>query len=675
MAKPPRSPFDVTLSEQAREDLGIWLTTELDNALSVKGASDRSNEYFHVLYEQGRTRGAQNSPWPDAADLTSAIGTEKVDALRSRLVRTVFSEQVWTVEGWGDSASKAPAVEEFHNWQVEVEGFQGVYSDAVHLALIETRGVIEVYEDTIRRPIRRQIRAALELNPMDGTALIGPDMQPVYQVGPDGKYVEVSPEGALDPMGQPMSPLPSADVMIDDYELVCAGPRERVIASRDFLVLPAHATEKSEVWGYAKRFHRSLDQLAERVAQGHYDAAGVEAMGTDDERASATSLSGEPEPVAPKEQGLAEKELWEVTFLKTLDNTGYRWFVATVHVGQRVLLRVQYDEIGRPRYFLLRPFPRPRSLDGYSFIGHKLITPIEENTAWRNMLADAAAKQVQAPVGRLQGALWDPDEEPIGPKSVITMRQQGEVFAIDFPDVTAPARERIIDTERQAEKLAGLSDIASGTNPNEDRTLGETQLIASSSDVRVDEVLRNIQEPLEEIAQVRHLMWQRALRELPDGMALPPSVLTGLETRGADVLRALGPNKTATAALLDGTFRFKPKGSVETANKPQQQRLFAEGINALASISGVNPMIGMILQQPQVAKALIERWIYLYGGGMDKSAFLGGLAMQLLQQQMATPGLMPGLGPQMGQPGLMPEEEPPDLGPMAPPPSQMGAPG
>jgi hypothetical protein len=103
---------------------------------------------------------------------------------------------------------------------------------------------------------------------------------------------------------------------------------------------------------------------------------------------------------------------------------------------------------------------------------------------------------------------------------------------------------------------------------------------------------------------------------------------------------------------------------VESADKPRQQRMFAEGMNALASLAGVNPMIGLILQQPQVAKALIERWIYLYGGGLDKSAFLGPLAMQLLQTQMGTPGMLtPGGAVPPGGP-----EQPPQAPMMGAPP-------
>lgn len=666
MPRPTRSPWDAKLSADERERLGSWLAQELDNALSVRSASDQEVAYWHVLYEQGRTRSAQHAPWPDAADLTSAIGTEKVDALRARIVKTIFVEPIWTVEGWGDSGPKAPFVEEFHQWQAESSGFQSVCARAIHLSLIEPRGVLEVYEDTTRRPIRRKIKAALQLA-QDGSALVDEDLQPVLQKNPDGTYVE-----AVNDPQNPQGVMPSADVVIDDYELVSVGPRERTIPYRDFLVLPGHARETSEVWGYAKRFWRSVDKLAERVKDGTYDKEAIGSLGDADERQAhegSTTLAGEALNIPSQESGLAEKELWEVLFLSELDRTGYRWWVATIHKDSGTLLRLQYDDIGKPRYFSLVPFPRPNSVEGYSFIGHKLITTIEENTAWRNMLADRASMQLQAPLMRKQNALWDPDDEPIGPKAVITVRDMGEVQALQLPDYTAPARERIIDTERQAEKLGGMTDLASGSKPQDNRTLGETRLVTAYSEVRIEEVIRNIQETLEDVAQVRHLMWKRALSEMPDGVEMPTRVLQGLETRGVDV-SAFIPNKRFVATLLEGAFKFKPRGSVEATDKHQQRFDFAESLKALTALAQVNPMIGALLQQPQAAKALLEKWVQLYSIS-DKQAFLGpetlGLAMQQVamqaQMQMGGPmGALGGAAMPPGAPGGNPPSGPVDPG-------------
>ena len=663
MPKRVRTAFDVSLSASQREKLAIWLSQELDYALAAR-TSDQEIEYYHTLYEQGRTRGARNSPWPDAADFTSAIGTEKVDALKARIVKTIFTEQIWTVEGVGESAEKAPFVEEFHQWQAEAEGFQAAFAQAVHLSLLEPRGVLEVYEDRVRRPIRRTIRAQLA-TASTGEVIVGEALTPQFVRGSDGGFQVVSgPDPAT---GQEA---PSAEVAMDAFEFVANGPRERVIPSRHFLVLPGNATERADIWGYAKRFYRRLDQLAERVRHEDYDAEAVAALGTEDERAQDTTLSGIPISVPPKSGPLAEKELWEVTLLADLSlildeyrKPELRWYVTTIHKDKQQILRWKYDEIGRPRYFCITPFPKPNSTEGYIFLGNKLITVIEENTAWRNMLADRASIEVQVPMKRRQGSLWDPDEEPFGAKAVMTVRDMDEVQPFQIPQMTAPARERIIDTERQAEKLAGLTDIASGVNPNEDRTLGENQMVVFNSEIRIDEVVKNVQEPLEEIAQVRHLMWKRALAEREDGVELPESRLIGLETRGVDITRQM-PDARVTAALLEGTYRFKPKGSVETADKERSKRVFNESLSSLAQLSQVNVMIGTLLQQPVVAKALLEKWAYLYNVD-DKRAFLGADAMRLLQPQpqVMPPGIMP------GPPGLPAQ-------PTMPPPSVMArAPG
>jgi hypothetical protein len=642
---PKRSPWDVKLTPDAKERLADWLVYELDKAQAARTASDAETAYWHVLYEQGRTRGANNAPWADAADLTSAIATEKVDALRSRIVKTIFVDPIWTVEGWGDAGPKAPFVESFHQWQAESEGFQAACARAIHLSLVEPRGVLEVYEDTTRRPVRKTIRAAIQQAP-DGSALIGADFQPVLQQNPDGTHVEVTDDPNVPPEMQP----PSAEVVIDDYEPVANGPRHRVIPYRDFYVLPGHAREKDEIWGYAKRFYKRVDQLRERVKEGVYDKDAVEAMGDADERMNqgSTTLAGDAVELVSQEDGLAEKELHEILFLHELDKTGYRWYVATLHKETAQMCRLQYDDIGRPRYFSFTPFPRPNSVEGYSFVGHKLITTIEENTAWRNMLADRAALQLQAPMMRRQNALWDPDDEPIGPKQVITVRDMQEVQALQLPDYTAPARERIIDTERQAEKLGGMTDIASGSKPSEDRTLGETRLVTAFSEVRIEEVIRNIQEELESLAQVRHLMWKRALASMPDGVEAPTNVLQGLETRGVDVAQYM-PNKRFAATILDGAYRFKPRGSVEATDKHQQRADFSESLQALAAMAGAAPMIGFLLQQPATAKALLETWVNLYNVS-DKQAFLGpdtlGVAMQ--QMGMGMLGQVPAPGGPMG---------------------------
>lgn len=677
MAKQTRKPFEVKLSPEKLADLGDELTRDLEDAMGARSASLHDVTYWHTLYEQGRTRRSANAPWADAADLTSHIGTEKVDAMRARMVKTVMGvEPVFTVEGWGDAEKRAPLVEEFHQWQIEAEGFQQVFSRAIHLSLIEPWGVIEVYEDTIKRPVRKTIKAALQLAP-DGSALVGPDFQPLLQMDPTtGRYVEVTDDMT-----------PSAETEIDSYEVIARGPRHRTVAYRDFLVLPAHAKERADIWGYAKRFYRRIDELNERVKANFYDKAAVEELGGQEEHGSESTLAGEAIGVPSKNTERAEKELWELLILKDCGQ-GLRWYVATLHVPTRTLLRLQYDDLGKPRFFPLVPFPRPNSIEGYSVIGHKLITTIEEHTAWRNMDADRGAMQLQMPMKRKQGALWDPDESPIGVKSVIDVREMDEVQPMEMSDMTGSATERIMRCERTSERLVGITDVAAGVTSTERRTLGEVTETVAQSQVRMEEGIKNIQETMEELCQVRHLMWKRALAEMgEEGLEAPPSVmkalllrgalpqspmqqppmqppqpqaadlhqpmgLIGLETRAPDVSAQL-PNLKFTASMMEGAFRFKPRGSVETADRNKLRADFNQSMQAISQLAMSNPMIAAVMNTPSATKALLEQWVRLYHVN-DKQAFLGQEAMQAMQQAQQMQQMLQMMGGSPGMPGAPP---------------------
>ncbi|MCU0278771.1 MAG: hypothetical protein MUE31_07760, partial [Candidatus Nanopelagicales bacterium] len=418
MARKQVDPFDVALAADKKLDLTRWLCEAVDDAKSTRSATEQDVEYWHRLYRQDLTRTGKNAPWSDAADLTSYIPCEKVDALRSRIMKTVFVEPIYTVEGYGGEATKyAPVVEAFHQWQAELEGLQSYLSKAIHLSLIEPRGVLEVYEDTAERRIRTQKKVAIQMDPFTAQPALDEAGEPVLVQGEDGRYVEATD---LEP---------SAEVVVDGLERVRKGPAYRIIPYRDFVVLPEHATDKAEVWGYGKRFTRRLRELQMRAEQGVYDKAAVEALGSMEDVTDQIDLAGAAMPHAPNhDRDTAQKELWEVLFLRDLDGKGERWYVATLSVSQRQLLRLQYDDIGQPRYCIFTPFPRPdRACEGYSFIGHKLITVAEEHTAWRNMLADRAALVVQAPIKRLEGALWDPHEQPWGPKAILDVRNMQEI--------------------------------------------------------------------------------------------------------------------------------------------------------------------------------------------------------------------------------------------------------
>jgi len=564
---------------------------------------------------------------------------------------------VFTVEGWGAAAAKAPLVEEFHQWQLEAEGLQRYLSRVIHLSLIEPFAVLEVYEDTEERKSRKQMRVAIQLDPMTSSPMMGPDGEPMLVSGPDGRFIE-----AMDDLA------PSAEVVVDSTERVRNGPAYRVIPYRDFLILPAWASDRTDIWGYAKRFVRTVGQLQERAEAGVYDPKAVEAMGTHETAESTqTDLAGRTQLTGQNwDPQTTPKDLWEVLFLRDFGTgDGRRWYVATIGKDERVLLRLQHDDIGGSRYIPFTPFPRPdRAIEGYSFVGHKLITVVEEHSAWRNMLADRAALVVQTPLKRLDGALWDPEEQPWGPKAVIDVRSMDEVQAFSIPDFSSAAIEREAAVVSASERLAGINDVALGVRPQEGRTLGEVNLVAEQSFVRIEETIKNLQESLEEVAQVRHLIWKRTLAERPEGLPMPDGLLIGLEQRGVDMAGLVDDGKM-TAQALDGTFRFKPRGSVETADVSKQRNDFVQFLGMIPQLMQTWPAIAQLIgANPAAARSVLEQALRLFRFP-DRQAILGS---NVQQAPMAMPPGMPPLPMLPGQPGV------PGQAPPGPPPVPQGPP-
>jgi hypothetical protein len=629
--KKARNPFDVSLPEQDRQKLALWLVDEIQNAINARATAEAECDYWHTLYEQGRTRQASVAPWPGAADLTSYLGTQNVDSLHARLMKTVWVEPVWTVEGWGQAAANAPFVEEFQQWKAEEERLQSVLDKWALISLIEPRGLLEVTEGTQMRRVRKRMWAALELHADPLTGEMRPvfqqDGQPLLQTDPAGKFVEAS--GDKDPMtGEFLQP--AAEVVVDGVEPVRTGPQCRVIPYRDSLIFPGHARDKEEIWGYGKRIFRRLSDLR---ASDAYDQDAVAKLTIVGDREPEPALQRAGADIAQQERDTVEKELWELTFLKDLDGKGDRWYVATVSVKDQILLRVQYDDIDSARYIPVILFPRPdRATEGFSFVGHKLITTIEEHTAWRNMIADRGQLVAQQPIKKLQGALWDEYEQPWGAGAVITVRDMREIEPFVMQDVPASLMQREVVMERTAERLAGVNDIAAGQTVQQgDKTLGEVQMATEQSFVRMDLVIRRFQEAMEDLAQVRHAIWKRVLAEQPEGVEVPESVQVGLESRGAQI-----PGGKLTATMLEGQFRFKPRGSVETADPRALRMDFTQMMQAFPPFLQMLQMLGALFG-PQAARAMLDQFVRVYRIP-NRAAFVG-------QGAGPQPPMMPGQQP------------------------------
>lgn len=671
MSKTPRSPFDVRLSEDARKKIATWLADQVQDGLTARSTEAEEVNYWWTLYEQGRTRG-RSAPWKDAADLTSYISTEKTDALHARLMRTVFgAEPVWTVEGWGEAAQRAPIVEEFHQWKVEEERLQSTIDRWTLQALVEPRGLIEVSEGTDLRTVRKTITAKLALHPETGGPILQEDGTLAFERDGQGNFIE-----SRDPNE------PAAETVIDSPELVRTGPVYRILPYADSLMLPAHARDADEIRCYAKRFWRRMDQLEAKADAGVYDEDTVERMHGVSDREGNPRLDAAGVVVTPTNHGQSEKELWEGIVLVNLEELyeslgiegrvdkalkGERWYLFTLHMPTYGLLRLQFDDMERSRFVPMILFPRvDRVTEGYSLIGHKLITVVEEHTAWRNMAADRGALKNAAPVMRQQGALWDPQTDPWRPGAVIDVRDVREIQPLDVPDVAQSVFEHLNMTERIAERIAGINDVASGQVASQNRTLGEVQMATEQSFVRMDLVVKRMQEAMEELGAIRHAIWKRTLAERgQDGIEAPASMVSNLEGRGESIDSAL-PGNRVTAAMLDGVFRFKPHGSVENADPNRQRNDLMGMFQALPMLLQAFPMARFAFSSPQAARAMIREFLKAFKV-RQQQAILGPLNAQM--QQQAQLDAMPG-PPALPPP--MPMGPPSPMGPMGGPP--MGPP-
>jgi hypothetical protein len=680
VAKKPRDPFDITLTSEQRTTLAMWLVDEITNAQAARSSQETEVDYWHSLYEQARTR-TKNLPWPDAADLTSYIPCEQVDSIHARLMRTVWTEPLCTVSGYGPGADRAPFVEEFHQWKVEEEGLQLILDKYFLMGLIEPRALLEVSESAVTRLSRKRMLAKVEQTP-EGGMVYEESGDPKLAVDPAGKFIDAQPEEL------------AAETIVDSPESVRNGPQYRVLPYRDSLIFPGHARDDQDIYGYGKRIWKRKADLLADAKLGRYDQATVEQIPDGEEQEPDAAMQRARMTVAAQRRETERKELWEVLVLVDVNDIltnqsqtplrgsafqGQRWYVATLHIGSQLLLRWQHDDLETARYIPLILFPRPdRATEGFSFVGHKLITVTEEHSAYRNMAADCCARAVNSPILRLSGSLWDPDEQPLGPKQVLDVRSAQDITPLQLPDVPQSVFAQIQAQENAGRRLGGVNDVAAGQQVEKGTpTLGEVQMATEQSFVRMDLIVRRAQKALEAIMQVRHAIWKRCLAEQPYGVEAPSTLTVGLEVRGTPIDAYL-PDGKITAALLEGAFRFKPYGSVETADLSRQRNNLLGLMQALPMLLQIfGPTLGPILQQPQVGRAIFREFLRVMRFP-NPQAFLGSPSQDLLAMTGAQMGPQvpmmgaPPLGGPMAvgmNPGMLPP--PPLPSPLAPGPGMV----
>jgi len=201
---------------------------------------------------------------------------------------------------------------------------------------------------------------------------------------------------------------------------------------------------------------------------------------------------------------------------------------------------------------------------------------------------------------------------------------------MEFEDVPQSIHIWKQDIRVDADRLIGQNDTSLGVQSSEQRTLGEIRLRAGYAEVRMDLIVKRLKEPMEELWQARHNIYQRMLADQPDGMPLPQTIVMGLQARGVDTQSILADGRI-TAQMLDGQWWFKPRGSVDSADPQVQQAYFNQFLAVLPALMKMNPMIASILQQPQAAKAFIEQAMRIFRWD-DKQAILGPQADAVIQR-------------------------------------------
>lgn len=643
MAKKP-DPFTVKLSEDRANELAHRLSDEIDYALTARQSiigEGGDLDYFLWYYEQGQSLRGQLR-WPGAADLTSYIVTETVDAMRARMVKTIFDEPFFIVEGFGESAKKAPFVEECHQWWVEQERLQTQMADVIHTALIDGTCIFEVSERAQKRKTTTEEDVALELD-ADGAPILDDKHEPTLKRHPEtGDFIPMTGEG-------------SAKVAVARVKTIRKGPQYRVVNLRDFVSLPGHAKDASEVWGKAKRFWKRVPELQALEKTGVYK--NIDRLDKTSERNPDGFTIRDGTQVAPQLGASVEKELWELQVLLDLDEDGIEeYYIVTVSKEHRVLLRCQHDDIGQERFLSYVPFRKPGSMYGYSLV-QKILTLAEEHTALRNMIADRSTLVTNAPLTKVQGALWDEIEQPFGPGRVITVRDHNEVKPMVIPDVPASAIERERNVLAAKERVSGQNDVALGQAAEAGQTLGELQIRTEQSFIRMDEAIRYIQETNEDLGQLRHTLYVRMLENEAEGIEPPSSVIRSLENRGQSI-----PAGKITADMIQGTFRFKPRGSTSTADVTREQQSYNQWLETMMRLAQMFPPLMMLFSREDAVRALVEQGLRV-NRVRDRQAFLPPVGVQLMPPP-PMPGMPPGQPGQPGQQGALPPGMPPEMAAM-----------
>lgn len=644
MPKRPKDPFAVTLSEEQERELTSRLVEEI--RLGKRARSNHMEDwglldFYYSLYEQQSQKGiSRDTPRYGSADLTSPIGTENVDSLAARAVKTIFLEPMWIVEGQGPSAKKAPLVEEFMQWRQEAMRLQKVMKRAITSSLVETGAVLEVCEDAEKYQRDELVRCEPQRDELGNILLDAKTGKPLPMLDADGEPVE------------PTDPAVFVEYKrtVEDYRRRGAYVRRR--SMKDFLFLPSHAEDDREVWGHATRFWVTLAECERRQKSDGWTHIEELGGGTHERDTRAEQERAGVSVEVNHGNELVEKELWRIQFWWDLGK-GLKCYTAVVSEIHDVIVDLKCDWLTKWRTVYLNPYPCPYSVYGYSMIGTKLLTTIEEHTAWRNMNADRETLNSNAPIKVLHGEEWNPELQPFGAGRTIHVSNMNAVQPFEFEGISPQAMQKEQQCVSDAQRIIGLNDIAIGQQSEKSRTLGENEMATRESFTRTDDPIGNLQEAIEELGEVIHAIEVQTLKGMEDGIEAPALVGERLQQRSMMAAQPGGVafDGTFTADMVDGVYRFKPRGSVESADPNRRLARMLQGIDRVISWGQVNPQIRARVMSDAFGDAMMQM-IVTELKPRDTAAFL--TPVQPPMPMGGPPGLPPG-----GPGGPMP----PDGGP------------
>jgi hypothetical protein len=209
---------------------------------------------------------------------------------------------------------------------------------------------------------------------------------------------------------------------------------------------------------------------------------------------------------------------------------------------------------------------------------------------------------------------------------VIDVRDMDELQPMqgvaDVPASVMAWRQHIRD---DADRLIGQNDVSLGVGTQDAQKPTATQVNATAgyAEVRMNLI---VQAPAanrwkNSFAGAAHDL-EAHLGRQPD-LPVQRAMVIGRTSPGID--RRVSGGQPVTAQMLEGTYWFKPHGSVETADLNRQKQDFNGLLQALPAVMQMNPAVAQILSTLPAAKGLVEQMLRVYRWP-DRQSFLGSEA-------------------------------------------------